>query len=399
MEERQAATFPVYERSCPFDPPAVYARLRDERPVSRVRLPSGQEAWLLTRHEDVRAALDDSRFCSDMSLPGFPFLHAKPTEPVLKGTFIRMDGEEHARYRRMLTGEFSVARMTALRPTIERMVDGLLDRVEASGPPADLVASLALPLPSMVICRLLGVPYDEHPYFQDRTRTLFDTTSDAQQIAAAKTEIASYLDRLVASKERAPADDLVSRMLVEQVRPGHLDRADLVTISWMLLAAGHETTANMIGIGILMLLERPAQLAEVRSDAALIAGAVEELLRHQTVMQLGMTRVAVEDAWIGGQLIRAGEGVIALLAAANRDEEVFPDANRLDIHRRARSHLAFGYGPHACLGHALARLELQVTFGRLVRRLPGLALAVPVDRLRFRQNMIVYGVWELPVTW
>ncbi|WP_147943987.1 cytochrome P450 [Microbispora sp. CSR-4] len=391
--------FPVTERACPLDPPREYARLRLERPVSQVDLPSGQWAWLLTRHQDVRAVLDDPRFSSDMSRPGFPNLYANPVEPVLKGTFIRMDGEEHAHYRRMLTGEFSVKRVEAMRPAVEAVVDGCLDRIETSGSPAELVRDLALPVPSRVICGMLGVPHEDHGTFGGYLQTLFDAKSDREQIGAAKTGLAAYLDRLVADKEREPGDDLISRLVTEQVLPGRLSRQELITISWMLLAAGHETTAHMIGLGVLTLLEHPDQLAAAKADPKLMACAVEELLRHQTVMQLGMTRVAVADAVVGGQLIRAGEGVIALLAMANRDGEVFPDADRFDIRRGARNHVAFGYGPHQCLGHTLARLELQVAFTRLFERFPGLRLATPVERIPFRYDAIVYGVQELPVPW
>lgn len=394
-----SADFPVTDRACPFDPPDEYVSLQSERPVSRVGLPSGQWAWLMTRHADVRMVLNDPRFSSDMSRPGFPNLYAKPVEPVLKGTFIRMDGEEHAHYRRMLTGHFSVKRVAAMRAFVERVVDECLDRLAAAGPGADLIRRLAYPLPSRVVCGVLGVPHADHDRFGGYLEVLFDATSDREQIDSAKAGLADYLDRLVAEKEREPSDDLIGHLIADQVQPGRLTRQELITISWMLLAAGHETTAHMVGLGTLTLLEHPAQLARAKADPAQMVGAVEELLRHQTVMQLGMTRVAIDDAEVGGTLVRAGEGVIALLALANRDEQVFPDPHRFDIGRGARHHVAFGYGPHQCIGHSLARLELEVAFTRLFERFPDLRLAIPADQVTFRHNAIVYGVQELPVTW
>ncbi|WP_309061369.1 cytochrome P450 [Streptomyces sp.] len=391
--------FPLTARTCPFDPPGRYAELRATAPVSRVALPSGQTAWLLTRHADVRAVLDDPRFSSDMSRPGFPHLYPKPVEPVLKGTFIRMDGEEHAHYRRMLTGLFSVKRIEAMRPFVEQVVEDCLDRMAAHGAPADIVRELAYPVPSRVICGLLGVPHEDHATFGGYLNTLFDGSSDQEQFAAAKAGLSTYLDALISEKEKAPEDDLISVLVEQQYKPGRLSRQELVTISWMLLAAGHETTAHMIGLGALTLMENPDQLAEATRGPAAMADAVEELLRHQTVMQLGMTRVAVADAEIGGTLIRAGEGVIALLSLANRDPDVFPDPDTVDVTRGARHHVAFGFGPHQCLGHSLARLELAVVFDRLFRRFPGIRPTVPVADIRFRYDAIVYGVAELPVEW
>ncbi|WP_077801670.1 cytochrome P450 [Streptomyces sp. JHA26] len=399
MKDAVSLDFPLTARTCPFDPPERYAELRATVPVSRVALPSGQTAWLLTRHADVRAVLDDPRFSSDMSRPGFPHLYPKPVEPVLKGTFIRMDGEEHAHYRRMLTGLFSVKRVEAMRPFVEQVVEDCLDRMAAHGAPADLVRELAYPVPSRVICGLLGVPHEDHATFGGYLNTLFDGSSDQEQFAAAKAGLSTYLDALVSKKEKEPEDDLISVLVEQQYKPGRLSRQELVTISWMLLAAGHETTAHMIGLGALTLMEHPDQLARATRGPAAMADAVEELLRHQTVMQLGMTRVAVADAEIGGTLIRAGEGVIALLSLANRDPDVFPDPDTVDVTRGARHHVAFGFGPHQCLGHSLARLELAVVFDRLFRRFPKIRPTTPTADIRFRQDAIVYGVAELPVEW
>jgi cytochrome P450 len=368
--------------------------------VYRALLPSGQEAWIVTRHEDVRAALSDPRLSADLTKPGYPVLRAQASESPLKGTFMRADGEAHQRVRRMLNDEFTLRRAEAMRPVVQRTVDRLLDQMEQDGPPVDLVQALALPVPSIVICGLLGVPYQDREVFQERTLAMIDTKRTPDEVRAASMGIYQYLDQLVAARLDTAADDLISRLIEAQVRPGHLDRRELVMICLILLAGGHETTANMISLGTLALLQNPDQLTQLRADPSLVPGAVDELLRHQTIMQIGIYRAALEDVEIGGQQIRAGEGVIALLDGANRDETVFPDAERLDIHRGARAHLGFSYGPHHCVGRTLARVELEVTFASLLSRFPHLELAVPLEELRFRPPTIgLYGVEALPVGW
>jgi cytochrome P450 len=210
-----------------------------------------------------------------------------------------------------------------------------------------------------------------------------------------------YLRTLVERKNGDPSDDLLSRLIVEQLRTGQMDIEDIVSMGLLLLIAGHETTANMIALGTVALLENPDQLAELRDtdDPKLVANAVEELLRYLTIVHNGRRRVALEDIEIGGEVIRAGEGVVIATEVANRDEAAFPDPDTLDIHRAARHHVAFGYGVHQCLGQPLARVELQVVYSTLYRRIPSLALAVPVDELPFKHDMAIYGVHALPVTW
>ncbi|MFI7435543.1 cytochrome P450 [Micromonospora haikouensis] len=391
--------FPQFDRPGPFDPPEAFTELRGRCPVAPAKLPSGQTSWLLTSFEGVRTALSDPRFSSDMSRPGFPNLYAKPVDPVLKGTFIRMDGEDHMFYRRMLIGEFSVKRVEAMRPVVTRITDEALDRLTAAGPGADLVEHVALVVPSRVICHVLGVPHSDHASFADLLQTLFDASSDRDQINAAKQGLVSYLDNLVTDREQHDRDDLLGRLVRGHLVTGELTRQEVLTIAWMLLAAGHETTAHMIGLGTAALLRHPDQLDLLRREPQLLPRAVDELLRYLTVMQLGMTRVAVADAEVDGRTVAAGEGVVALLALANRDPAVFERPDELDIRRDARRHLAFGYGPHQCLGHTLARLELEVVFGRLLERFPALRLADGEADLELRREAIVYGVSRLAVDW
>ncbi|MEV7086450.1 cytochrome P450 [Streptomyces sp. NPDC093085] len=389
---------------CPFDPPPRYAELREEAPVSPVRLWNGSVAWLLTRYEDQRAVLADPRFSSDTTRPGYPAQSAgvQARRDPAHLPFIVQDGADHQRQRRMFTAHFTVRRIAAMRPRIQEVIDRLLDAMEAAGPPADLVSAFALPMPSLVISELLGVPHRDHALFQRAARTLVTLGSTPEESRAASRELAGYLDDLITVKDRNPADDLLSTLIVERVRTGELERRLLVENAMLLLSAGHETTANMTALGTLALLHHPGQLAAVRDgdDPARVAHAVEELLRYLTITHSGRRRVAVEDVEIAGTLIRAGEGVVLANDAANRDGAVFPDPDRLDIDRpEVRRHMAFGHGAHQCLGQNLARAELQLAYPALLRRFPRLRTTVPDSELRFKEDMLVYGVHELPVTW
>ncbi|MFJ2212234.1 cytochrome P450 [Streptomyces sp. NPDC101062] len=389
---------------CPFDPPPQYAELREEAPVSPIRLWNGAVAWLLTRYEDQRAVLADPRFSADVTRPGHPVqsagVHARRDPAHLP--FLVQDDPEHHHTRRMFTAHFTVKRVATMKPRIQEVIDHLLDAMEAAGPPADLVSAFALPMPSLVIGELLGVPHGDHALFQRAARTLVTLDSTPEQARAAAGELAGYLDDLITVKDSDPADDLLSTLVVERVRTGELDRAQLVENAVLLLAAGHETTANMTALGTLALLHHPEQLAAVRDsdDPARVANAVEELLRYLTITHSGRRRVATEDVEIAGTLVRAGEGVVLANDAGNRDGTVFPDPDRLDIDRTGvRRHIAFGHGTHQCLGQNLARAELQLAYPALLRRFPGLRTTVPDSEIRFKEDMLVYGVHELPVAW
>jgi pentalenic acid synthase len=393
------AAFPA-PRSGAFHPPGEYLRLQRERPVSRAILPSGLEAVVITRHADVRAVLDDERLSADETISGYPFLYEQAFESPLKGTFMRLDGEPHYRVRRMLSKDFTVKRVAALRPEVEAIVTDCLDAMVHRGGPVDLVRELAFPVPSRTICQLLGVPYDDRAVFEENTRAMIDTTSAPGEVQAAVGAIYGVLDELVGRKQAEPGDDLLSRLVVEELEAGNLDRQELVTIALILLVGGHETTATMIGLGTFALLEHPEQLAQLRAEADLWPGAVDELLRHQTIVQNPIQRVALSDIEVGGELIRAGEGVVLVLEAANRDPGAFAEPERLDVRRNARNHVAFSYGPHHCLGHVMARMELEVVFRLLFERLPSLRLAVPQDEVPLRPATVgLHGVEALPVSW
>ncbi|MCX5214874.1 cytochrome P450 [Kitasatospora sp. NBC_00240] len=391
-----ALALPAAHGSCPFDPPPAYDQAARQGTVTPAELPDGAFCWLVTGHHEVRTVLSDPRFSADARHPGFPFLTpGRRALAVTNPSFIRMDDPEHARLRRMVTKDFLVHRVDAMRPGIQRIVDETLDRMTAAGATADLVTDFALPVPSLVICLLLGVPYEDHELFQAQSRTLLDNRATQSEVEAAQRRLIDYLTELAARKKREPADDMLSRLAArEDVSP-----AEIASTGLLLLVAGHETTANMTALSTVALLRRPEQAARLRADPGLVRGAVEELLRYLTIVQSGLARVAVEDVDLGGTLVRAGQGVLAMLSTANRDEELFGAADELEVSRDARRHLAFGFGVHQCLGQPLARAELQIALETLLRRLPGLRITVPEEQLVFRGHSVVYGVDSLPVAW
>ncbi|GGS07005.1 MULTISPECIES: cytochrome P450 [Streptomyces] len=400
--EAPPVRFPL-RRTCPFAEPPEYAGLRADAPVSRAALKvNGKPAWLVTRHEHVRQVLGDSRVSSNLKLPGYPHQFHIPEELLaqVRLMMLNMDPPEHTAHRRMLIPEFTARRVRELRPRIQQIVDEHVDAMLAAGGPVDLVTALALPVPSLVICELLGVPYEDHARFEEWSAALMNHDLSPQEYGAAVQALDTYLDQLVTLKENEPGDDLISRFLEKNRTEQVADHTDVVTMARLMLVGGHETTANMIALGVLALLEHPEQMAELRADPALLPNAVEELLRVFSISDAGTARVAVADIEVGDVTIRAGEGILALNNAADHDESVFPDPDTLDIHRKeARSHLAFGYGVHQCIGANLARAELEAVYGTLLRRVPGLRLAAPVEELRFKDDAMVYGVYELPVTW
>lgn len=386
-------------RRLPFDPPPDLTAQQGEGRLVKVRLWDGSTPWLVTRYEDQRALLLDPRVSADITRPGYP-LQVAAGGGENNASFILMDDPEHARLRRMVTAPFAIKRVEAMRPGVQKIVDDLIDDMLAKSGPVDLVEAFALPVPSLVICQMLGVPYEDHDFFQENSRLLIKRDAAMEDRMTAHGRLIAYLDELMGEKMARPADDLLSG-LVERVRSGELSRSESARMGVLLLIAGHETTANMIALGTLALLEHPEQLALLRDtdDPKRVAAAVEELLRYLTIVHNGRRRAALEDIEIGGQTIQAGEGMVMPNDLANRDPAAFADPDRLDLRRDARRHIAFGFGVHQCLGQPLARMELQVVYSTLYRRIPTLKLAAPVESLPFKHDGSVYGVYELPVTW
>jgi cytochrome P450 len=332
-----------------------------------------------------------------VDVPGAPELTDEEREQMRAGNLLGLDPPEHTRLRRLLTPEFTVRRMRRLEPRIVEIVDDHLDAMEKAGPPADLVAEFALPIPSLVICELLGVPYADRAAFQERTSRLLDLSLPMDERRDVAREGRDYMADLVARAQAAPGDDMLGMLVRDH---GHeLSTDELIGIAELLLIAGHETTSNMLGLGTLALLRHPEQLALVRDDPAAVGPAVEELLRFLGIVHSGIPRTTTEDVAVGGVTIPADSLVILALASANRDPRFRAHADRLDVTRDAGGHLAFGHGVHHCLGAPLARMEMRIAFPALLRRFPDLALAVPFEDVGFRAFHFIYGLQTLPVTW
>ncbi|MFD3998963.1 cytochrome P450 [Streptomyces sp. NPDC058583] len=394
----EAVAFPQ-NRTCPYHPPTAYDPLREERPLSRVTLWDGRSVWLVSGHSAGRALLSDPRLSTDSTRPDFPLTteRASSVRRRRRAALLGWDDPEHNLQRRMLIPSFTLKRAERLRPRIQETVDRLLDAMEATGPPAELVSAFALPVPSIVICDLLGVPYEDHDFFEEQSaRLLRGPTGEDTEDALAQLE--GYLGDLIERKRRKPGEGVLDDLVARQLEKGGPDSEELVQLATILLIAGHETTANMISLGTYTLLRHPERLSELAAGPGLVPVAVEELLRFLSIAD-GLLRVAREDVEIDGTVIRAGEGVVFSTSVINRDASAYADPDTLDWSRSARHHLAFGFGIHQCLGQNLARAEMEIALGTLLRRLPGLRLAVPAEEIPFKPGDTIQGMLELPVTW
>jgi cytochrome P450 len=380
---------------CPLAPPIEFESWREEPGLQRAMW-NGQPTWIVSRYRDIRAALVDPRLSAD-TLPNSIRPSSEESTPVI---FARIDDPEHHRLRRMMTSQFTFRRTEAMRPQIQELVDYYLNKMIDAGPPADIVRDFALPVPSLVIALLLGVPPEDLELFQHNTSVGLDVNSTDEQRVQGFAEMYGYIQELVARKAREPGDDLISRLVTDYVATGQLDHDTVAVNGVIMMQAGHETTANMISLGTVALLEHPDVFERLgqTDDPVVIAHAVEELMRYLTIVHAQVDRIAIADLTIGGQLIRAGDRLLMNLPAGNWDSEFVDSPETFDVDRKTRGHLGFGYGVHQCIGANLARVEMQVAFATLARRLPGLQLAVPPDELKFK-DADIYGMTELPVTW
>ncbi|OBJ49242.1 cytochrome P450 [Mycobacterium sp. 1423905.2] len=387
---------------CPFAPPQKSLALNADRQLSRVRIWDGSTPWLITGYEAIRALFSDARASVDDRLPGYPHwnegmlatVHTRPR------SVFTSDAEEHTRFRRMLSKPFTFRRVEALRPAVQKITDDHIDALLAGPQPGDIVSKLALPVPSLVISQLLGVPYEDADFFQQQAHRGMGRYATAEDTAQGAASLAKYLANLVRAKRTDPSEDLVSD-LAERVNADELSVREAAQLATGVLIAGHETTANMISLSVAALLEHPDQMALLREedDPQAVATAVEELMRYLSIIQTGQRRIALEDIEVAGETIRAGEGIILDVAPANWDTRQFPEPDRLDLRRDDGPHVGFGYGRHQCVGQQLARMELQIVLPTLLRRVPTLRLAVPLEEVPFKHDSLAYGVYELPVTW
>ncbi|MBE1591932.1 cytochrome P450 [Nonomuraea angiospora] len=398
-------TMPDYPfpRTTALEPPKEWAELQDRCPVAHVRLPSGDAATLLTRYDDVRALLTDTSF----QRGGEGAARVSTTEDggiFSRSSTTRMrEGEDHLRWRRLLSKSFTIRKMESWRPRVQQMTDELIDDLLKSGSPANLSLQLGLPLPVRVICALVGAPSEDQDKFAHWSQVMLTLTRYSQEeVAKTYEEFGAYVSALVEEKRTDPGDDLLSELTqITDSEDGRLSHEELITTVMALLLAGHETTSNMIAIMAAMLLAEPERYQAVIDDPALIPGTVEEVLRlDSTLSVVGFPRVATQDSEFAGTAVPAGSTVIPCRPAANRDPRKFAEPDAFDPRRdNANQHLTFGAGPHYCLGQPLARLELQVVLGTLARRLPTLRLRDSADELRLRTGLLSGGLQDVWVTW
>jgi cytochrome P450 len=390
----------MYMRRSGFDPDPALTALRDVGEIQQIETPFGVKAWLVTRFADVRAVLSDPERFSNARQPffqarGVPAMDAEQLAKLREGNLLAFDPPEHTRLRRMLTPEFTVRRMRRLEPRIREIVEEHLEAMERKGPPADLVSDFALPVPSLVICELLGVPYEDRADFQRRSNRLLDVSVPIEERMAVQRESRAYMAGLVARTMADPGEELLGMLVREH--GDDLTANELAGIGGLLLVAGHETTSNMLSLGTLALLRHPDQYALLRDDPSRIDAAVEELLRWLSIVHSGTVKMTTTDVEIAGQRIGTGELVMLALPTANRDPEFLGDPDTLDIGRGAAGHVAFGHGVHHCLGAPLARMEMRIAFPALLKRFPALRPDGP--DAAFRSFHVVYGLSSFQVAW
>jgi cytochrome P450 len=402
LRSGEAPALPLHMRRNAFNPTPELREIRETTGVRTIISAFGMEVYLVTRHEDVKAVLSDHQRFSNGRPPGFvvpgaPDVSAEEQSSARAGNLLGLDPPEHQRLRRMLTPEFTIRRMKRLEPRIAEIVDQQLDAMETAGPPVDLVHNFALPIPSLVICELLGVPYDDRDDFQRRSARQLDLSIPIPDRLELQRQGRAYMRSLVERARRHPGEDILGMLIREHGI--ELTDDELIGVASLLLLAGHETTSNMLGLGTLALLRHPEQLEAVRDDPDAVGPAVEELLRWLSIVHSAIPRITTTDVEIAGVPIPAGQLVFVSLPSGNRDPDFIDSPEVLDIRRGAIGHLAFGHGVHHCIGAPLARMEMRIAFPALLRRFPTLALAEDFDDVQFRSFHFIYGLRSLEVSW
>jgi pentalenic acid synthase len=397
LDDAEATPFPV-PRDRLFAMPSVYPRWREQCPVRRVAIRDGKRAWAVTRYDDVREVLNNDHLSANRRDPRFPNLRAGVVTLSSDSNLLHMNPPDHTRYRKMLLPEFTGRRVKALRPTIEQYANDAIDRLLASAKPSDFYEAVALPIPSMTICLLLGVDYREHATFEQLTKRLLKMTTSLADFHASVDKATEFMRGEVDAQAKNPGDGIIARLL-ERERAGEISHEQVVGFSMLILIGGHEATAKAITLGVISLLNEPDKATAIRNDPSLVSGAVEEALRIHSITDLTAPKLATEDITVGGCPIRAGDGIFPLIGSANHDPDVFPDPETFDPNRDFKGHLTFGAGPHVCIGQNFARVEMEAVFSAVLNRAPTLRLAVPVDQLELDREAIAWGVKALPVTW
>jgi cytochrome P450 len=383
-----------------LEPDPQYAELRSTEPVCRVQLPYGPPAWLVTDYNLTKAVLGDGRFSRAAAVGRDNPRESAADISQVAESLLSMDPPGHTRIRKLVGKAFTPRRVEELRPRAAEVARGLLDDMITAGPPADLVASFSFAFPAIMICELLGIPEGERHTFRgwaDATVSVAAATPVQEQDAYL--HLVSYLAGLFAARRAHPGDDLLTGLVQARDNDDRLSETELLVLAMALLVAGYETTAHQITNMTYTLLTHPAQLKQLRQQPELLPAAVEEMLRFNVFGSAINARIATSDVELGNVLVRAGEPVLCSRGSANRDENVFSHADELDFSRHPNPHVAFGYGPHFCLGANLARMELQVALHTLFWTLRGVRIAVPDGSLAWHNGTIMRGLAAFPVTW
>ncbi|MGW6446819.1 cytochrome P450 [Lentzea sp. NPDC055074] len=391
------------KRRTPFDPPAEFTEIREQAHISRLKFGDEHLGWLVTGHHEMREILGSTKFTTDPQQHHVLVKRGQNDLPDDKsvrraepGMFLSQDPPDHTRLRRMLQGQFTVRRMNQLSEWIAKIIDDQLAHLRTFDGRADLVKEFALPVPSFVICAILGVGYDQRHKFQDDTSKMLNLESTFAEAMEAFGRMKVFMRELIADKKVNPGDDMISDLLAT----GEPTDEEASNMAMLLLIAGHETTANMLGLGTFALLRHPDQLKILKDEPDVIDNAVEELMRYLSILHFGIVRTAVEDVEVEGHLIKAGDTVVVHVPTVNRDPEKFAgDPDELDLRRPASGHVAFGHGIHQCLGQQLARIEMRIGFTKLFQEFPDLRLDIDPEDVPLRTDMGIYGVHSLPVAW
>jgi len=376
------------------NPYPIYARMREEEPIAKLMFPDGQFGWMITRYEDAVEILKDQRFVKDMTK-----MFGSEYQSIFTSNMLFSDPPDHRRLRGLVQQGFTPKLVESMREHIQQIADGLLDAVEGQDT-MELIDDYAFPLPIIVISEILGVPISDRDKFRVWSNSIIGAANaeEGPEVYLHMQQFTEYLAQWFEQLRKQPGDDLISRLIVAEEAGERLSEQEIYGVVSLLIIAGHETTVNLIGNGVLSLLQHPDQLKKLRDNPELIKGAIEEMLRYNGPVEFSTSRWAGEDLEFKGHAIKRGDLVIVALDSAGRDGDQFPDPDLFDITRERSRHLAFGHGIHMCLGAPLARLEGEIAINTLLRRFPDIRLREDADELEWRPGMIVRGVKEIPLS-
>ena len=393
-------TFP-FLRSSDLRPSDICLKGVEEGSVFQVKLWNGKSIWCITQHCDVKHILSDSRFSNDINNPHIPKLSpgdGKGHED--KVSFLHMDDPRHREIRKTVASFFTLQAVERLKPYIKDTIEELISDIKSNGSEADIIEQLASPLPARVICYILGIPEDKHSFFEECAKVTLSSEATPESKKEVSQSLRDYLEKIVNENIKDPHESLIGHLVTKYLPNQILSYEDVISTAQVLLIGGLETTTNAIGMILIELLRDRALWERLQNEPEIIPFVVEELLRFHTIFDTGLTRVALEDVTLpSGAQIRANEGVIVSLSAANRDPRVFESPDNISLERKHCPHLAFGSGTHFCIGNILARVEIQMVISQLLQGFPNLKLQKSVDKLSFRHDLVIYGPYNLPVTW